>query len=169
MIGSPGGRGKVHQVADPAQVLVEDLLGVGQVDVGLLGAADAEDVAALGEGIRLDGGVLAGGPQEPRGRRAAAAPAIRACPLSVASRAAASSQDARSFLQNANRSRLRVRSAPSGWQKTGTGMAATPTRAGSRRARSTESVMPSGRGVDVDEVRALRGEDVEARRRGGLR
>ena len=105
-------------------------------------AADQPVPDRLTKGIRFDHGVLPGGPQEPRGPELLPGH-VHSLSRKVASRSAASSSTC-SCLQNAKRSRLRVRSAPSAWQKTGTGIAATPTRAGSLRASSTESVIPSG-------------------------
>src|SRR5688572_23660993 len=134
--------GQIHQMTDPAQVLVEDVLRVRQVDMRLFRPADAEHEAAVGVRVGFDDGVLAGAAQV-AGHRCRAIHRCQSLSRSVASRTAASSRTS-VFLQKANRSRLLVRSAPSGWQNTGTGMAATPTRAGSRRASSTESLMPSG-------------------------
>jgi hypothetical protein len=59
-------RGKIHHMADPAQIFIEDVPGVRQIDMGLLRPADAEHKAAVGEGIGFDRGMLAGGPEEPR-------------------------------------------------------------------------------------------------------
>ncbi|MEO3942697.1 hypothetical protein V3C41_16615 [Paenarthrobacter nicotinovorans] len=50
-------------MANPAQVLIKDLPRVSQVDVRLFGAADAENEAALDQGIGVDGGVLPRGPE----------------------------------------------------------------------------------------------------------
>ncbi len=77
-MGSPQGAREIHHMADPAQVLVEDVGRIGQVDVGLLGAADAQHEAALGELIGLDHGMLA---VVRRKRVAAGVPsALTACP-----------------------------------------------------------------------------------------
>src|SRR4029453_2294795 len=140
--------GQIHHMTDPAKIFVEDLRGVGHVHVGLFSATDAEDVTAFNERIGINSGVLPCGPQETRGVMtagvvAAGVVAAQSRSLSAASRSAASSRTL-VFLQKAKRNKLRVRCAPSGWQKTGTGIAATPTRAGNRRARSTESLMPKG-------------------------
>ncbi|BCW59251.1 hypothetical protein StoSoilB20_25980 [Arthrobacter sp. StoSoilB20] len=61
--GFPGLSGQIHHVANPAQVLIKDLPRVREVDVRLFGTADAENEAALDQGIGVDGGVLPRGPE----------------------------------------------------------------------------------------------------------
>jgi hypothetical protein len=62
--GFPGRGDQIHDVSDPAQVLVEDLLRFLEIDVGLLGVADAQDVGAVNQRVGFDCCMLAGGPQE---------------------------------------------------------------------------------------------------------
>ncbi|GLU62408.1 hypothetical protein Pure05_06550 [Paenarthrobacter ureafaciens] len=56
---------QVNHVAYPAEVLIEDLIGMGKVHVRLFGAANAQDVASRYQWIGIDRGVLAGGAKEP--------------------------------------------------------------------------------------------------------
>ena len=155
--------GEVHQVADAAQVLVEDFLGMRHVDVGLFGAADAEDIGAVDEGRRPQWRHVG---RWSAGTCVARVPAVsrhHSFPRRPARRPAASSRTS-TFLQNANRSRLRVRSAPCGWQNTGNGDRGHPYQCG-KPAGQVHRVADAQRGgVHVHEVRALRGEDVETGR-----
>ena len=65
VIGVPRGGRDVHDVADPPQVLVEDLLRVREVHVRLLCPVQAQHPAALDEPVRNHLGVHSGRLQVP--------------------------------------------------------------------------------------------------------
>ena len=130
--------------------------------MGLFRAADAEDVAAVGEGIGFDGRVLARGPQEPGGPAAGRAGHQSLSAECQPAGAAASSRTS-VFLQKAKRSRLRVRSRALGVAEDGDrdGGHAHERRKPPGQVHGVAD--PQRGGVHVDEVRPLRGEDVQAR------
>ena len=133
--------GQVHDVGDPAEVLIEYFARLGEVYVGLLRAADAQHEGSFGKSIRFYGRCC---PMVRRNRGPC-------CGRGASSKPVAERREPRGGLfkdlglfAEGESEQAAGPSAPSGWQKTGTGIAATPTRPGSLRARSTESEIPRG-------------------------